>query len=284
MSAQSVADALAMAADLARPDAHVLLAHSLGRAPAFLLAWPDAMLTDAQRARYAVLVERRRRGEPVAYIVGKREFWSIDLAVTPATLIPRPETELLIELALACLTENAAARVADIGTGSGAIALAIARERPRCEVVATDICEGALAVAQRNAGSLNVANISFRLGDACAPLEGKFDLIVSNPPYLRADDPHLQEGDLLHEPKSALIGGPRGTEVLERVAREARGVLAPGGWLLMEHGYDQRLYLENLLAELGYTEVADHRDLAGVDRVVVGRLLWPRNGDARHAL
>lgn len=272
MSALTVAEALAQTSDLAPLDAQVLLAHCLGRSRAYLLAWPDAPLNDAQRECHAALAARRRAGEPVAYLVGSREFWSIDLAVTPATLIPRPETELLVELALERVPNDAPARIADIGTGSGAIALAIGRERPRCHIVATDMCERALAVARANARSLSLSNISFRLGDACAPLAGEsYDLIVSNPPYLRAGDPHLREGDLVHEPQTALVAGPKGTEVLEHIAQDARDLLVPRGWLLMEHGYDQREALEGFLSRLGYIDVSDYADLAGVDRVITAR-------------
>jgi len=214
-------------------------------------------------------VQRRRDGEPVAYITGHRGFWTLDLEVTPATLIPRPETELLVELALARMTPKA--NVADLGTGSGAIALAMARECPTASVVATDASIDALAVAERNATKHGIRNVRFAHGDWLAPLAGeRFDLIVSNPPYIEADDPHLGQGDLRFEPASALASGADGLDDIRRIVAQARDHLAPGGWLLMEHGWNQGAAVRAVLSAAGYRDVLTVQDLEQRDRVSGG--------------
>ncbi|GAP66110.1 (protein release factor)-glutamineN5-methyltransferase [Mizugakiibacter sediminis] len=231
-------------------------------------------MDEAAQAVFAALLARRLAGEPVAYLVGRRGFWSLELEVTPATLIPRAETERLVELALARLPADAAARVADLGTGSGAIALAIARERPRARVVATDASAEALAVARRNAARLGLGNVVFAQGDWCAALgEARdFDLIVSNPPYIAAGDPHLGEGDLRFEPAAALASGADGLDAIRRIVRDARAHLRPGGGLLFEHGYRQGAAVRALLAAAGYREVFSARDLEGRERVSGGSI------------
>ena len=211
------------------------------------------------------------RGEPVAYLTGQREFWSLPLSLTPATLIPRPETETLVALALEIIPVNSTALIADLGTGSGAIALAIAHERPRCHLLATDISPAAIATATANARRLGINNIEFHHGDWCEPLAGRLcDVIVSNPPYIRDTDPHLQSGDVRFEPRSALAAGPEGMNDLEKIARCAGHHLRTRGWLLMEHGYDQGKQAIHLLEANGFQTVTDHADDAGLSRVVMG--------------
>lgn len=263
---------LALVHDTARLDAEVLLAFALGRSRAYLHAWPERDLTPETRSHFCNLVERRCAGEPIAYITGRREFWSLDLAVTRDTLIPRPETELLVELALQIMTEGRPMRVADIGTGTGAIALAIAGERPQSTVVASDISAAALQVARGNALRLGISNVEFRQGDLCGPLrEEVFDIIVSNPPYVENDDPHLTRGDVRFEPISALAAGPGGVDVINRLAPCARDHLAEGGWLLIEHGYDQAQEIRRLLSHYGYNEIISRRDGTGHERTISAR-------------
>ena len=253
-------------------DAECLLAHALGRPRTWLYAHGDARAEPALRQRFDALVARRAAGEPVAYLTGRRGFWNLELQVTPDTLIPRPETELLVELALARLPRDRAVDVADLGTGSGAIALAIARERPRARVVATDASPAALAVAQGNAQGLAIGNVECRLGDWLAPLAGdRFDLIASNPPYIAAGDPHLEAGDLRFEPPAALASGADGLDAIRRSVAAAPAHLHPGGWLLLEHGWDQGPAVRGLLQVGGFVEVATHPDLEGRDRTSLGR-------------
>ena len=255
-----------------RLEAELLLVHVLDRPRSWLIAHVNDALDAAHESAYAALVERRRHGEPVAYITGHRGFWSFDLEVTPATLIPRPETELLVELALDKLPAKKPSRVADLGTGSGAIALAVARECPRAQVVATDASAQARAVARRNAERLGIANIAFAQGDWLAPLTGqRFDLIVSNPPYIEADDPHLAQGDLRFEPSSALASGHDGLDDIRRIVADARSHLEVGGWLMMEHGWNQGEAVRAVLRGAGYTEVFTALDLEQRDRVSGGR-------------
>jgi release factor glutamine methyltransferase len=254
-------------------DAELLLAHALGRSRSWLYAHRDDPVDPADAERFRALLARRAAGEPVAYLTGRRGFWSFDLRVTPDTLIPRPETELLVELALARIPSDAQSpRLADLGTGSGAIALALAHERPRARVVAVDLSPGALEVARANAAELGLANVEFRQGDWLAPLAGeRFDLIASNPPYIAEGDPHLD--DLRHEPAPALSSGPDGLDAIRTIAREAPAHLVPGGWLLLEHGWDQGEAVRGILVAAGFTDVMTDRDLEDRDRVTSGR--WP---------
>lgn len=255
-----------------RLEAEVLLAAALNRPRSTLHAWPERMPEPEQAARFNAWLNRRRAGEPVAYILGRREFWSLELAVTPATLIPRPETELLVELALERLPANHPVTVADLGTGSGAIALALAVERPQARIVATDQSPAALAVARCNARRLKITRVEFRQGDWCTPLAGeRFELIVANPPYVAAADPRWQEGELRFEPSAALISGEAGLDALRAIIAAAPDHLQPGGWLLLEHGYDQGEAVPALLQEQGLVEVSDHRDAAGLSRSSCGR-------------
>ncbi|TDK21737.1 peptide chain release factor N(5)-glutamine methyltransferase [Luteimonas aestuarii] len=259
-------------ARVAREDAELLLTFVLGKPRSWLFAHDDAELDASQAARFETLLARRVQGEPVAYLVGSRGFWTFDLAVTPDTLIPRPETERLVEAALSRLPADTPLRIADLGTGSGAIALALASECPQSMVVATDASEAALAVARGNADAARVANIRFRVGDWYGPLrEDRFDLIASNPPYIAGDDEHLQRGDLRFEPVQALTPGGDGLSAIRVLAAGAPRHLLPGGWLLLEHGHDQGDAVRTLLVSAGLVDVATLQDLEHRDRVTLGR-------------
>ena len=252
----------------ARLDAEVLLAHTLDVSRAHLRAWPEKPLDDQSESRFRDLVERRAHGEPVAYLIGYQEFWSLRLAVTPATLIPRPETELLVEQSLARIPADEHRQIADLGAGSGAVALAIAHDRPACEVVGVERDSDALSVARDNAQRLHIENVSFRHGDWFEPLEGqRFDLIVSNPPYVAETDPHLQQGDVRFEPRHALRAGPAGLVDLSHIISIAPSHLHDGGWLCVEHGYDQASALVQLLQDAGFVTISQYHDLAGHVRV-----------------
>jgi release factor glutamine methyltransferase len=279
VTAGSIAERLAQArvylretSPTPRLDAEVLLSHALRKPRSYLYAWPEVIPDAAAGNRFAELLERRAAGEPVAYLIGEREFWSMPLRVTPATLIPRPETERLVELALRRLTGGDSA--ADLGTGSGAVALAIAHERPGVRLIATDSSAAALAVAEYNARRLAIRNVEFRLGDWCATLaQERCAVIVSNPPYLAFDDPHLRRGDLRFEPEAALVAGADGLDAIRAIVTQAGYCLKPGGCLLLEHGCGQGAAVLHLMRAAGYTDCADYRDEAGVDRVSCG--YWP---------
>lgn len=251
-------------------EARLLLAHALGRPPAWLFAHADENADPESIQRFDALVAARAAGQPVAYLTGRRGFWKLDLAVTPDTLIPRPETELLVELALARLPPATSLRVADLGTGSGAIALAVASERALAQVVATDASTGALAVARGNARANALGNVEFREGSWLEPLAGeRFDLIASNPPYIAKGDPHL--ASLQHEPDLALTSGADGLEAIREIVAAAPSHLQPGGWLLLEHGWDQGNAVRTLMRSADFTEVSTARDLEDRDRVTLGR-------------
>ena len=256
----------------ARLDAELLLAHVLERPRSYLFTWPERLLDDAQAAAFRHLVKRRCDGVPVAYLTGQREFWHLALNVTEATLIPRPDTELLVELALNQLPDQVAIKVADLGTGTGAIALALASERPHWDILAIDKSPEALAVARENAVLNRIANTRFLTGSWCEPLTANsMTMIVSNPPYIASTDPHLKEGDLRFEPISALASGVDGLDDIRQIARQALPCLVPGGWLLLEHGYDQGARVQEILARVGFTEIHTEADLANHDRVTMGR-------------
>ncbi|HJR74441.1 MAG TPA: peptide chain release factor N(5)-glutamine methyltransferase [Luteimonas sp.] len=255
-------------------DAELLLLHALGRRErAWLFAHAGDALPAEASERFESLLSRRERGEPVAYLLGRRGFWTLDLEVTPATLIPRSETELLVEQALMRIPAGSAARIADLGTGSGAIALAIATERPLTQMIATDASRAALDVAQANAAAHEIGNVEFRLGDWWAPLAGeRFDLVVSNPPYIAQADPHLGQGDLRFEPHAALASGVDGLDAIRVIVACAPEHLHAGGWLLLEHGWEQGTAVRDLLRAAGFVEVATVRDLEDRDRVTLGHL------------
>ncbi len=257
-----------------RHEAELLLLHVLGRERGWLFAHATDLLDPATAEAFSALLQRRIAGEPVAYLLGRRGFWTLDLAVSPATLIPRPETERLVELALERLPEGVPLRIADLGTGSGAIALALASERPLAQIVATDMSADALAVAAGNARQHALANVAFRQGSWHDPLAGeRFDLIASNPPYIASDDPHLAQGDLRFEPATALASGHDGLDDIRLIIAGAPAHVQPGGWLLMEHGWDQGEAIRALLEGAGFVEVETALDLEQRDRVSLGR--WP---------
>lgn len=266
------AAALRDASESPARDAQQLLCHAAGITKVNLICEPERLVSDAVTTEYQELLQRRRAGEPIAYLLGTREFWSLPLRITPATLIPRSETELLVELALARIPLDTTTRILDLGTGSGAVALAIARERPHAQVLATDVSGDALAVAEHNARTLKIDNVRFRRGEWYTPLDNlQFDVIVSNPPYIAAGDPHLTDGDLRFEPVLALSSGDDGLGALRHIAQHSCRHLVSGGWLLMEHGYDQSAVLMELMSFLGFCDVADTTDLAGIPRVISGR-------------
>ena len=257
---------------------------------AYLLAYSERCLNDSEQTRYEALLQRRLHGEPIAYILGEREFFGLLFKVTPATLIPRPETELLVELALRHLSPLPGARpkvfrtsgegwggglrILDLGTGSGAIALSITHARPDVEAVAVDASSEALTVARENAAKLGMNNVTFMQSDWYTALDTQhFDLIVSNPPYVAIDDPHLQQGDLRFEPSSALVSGSDGLEDIRRIVDKAPAQLKSSGWLLLEHGYDQAAQVRELMQLAGFNAVFSARDLAGIERVSGGRKL-----------
>ena len=278
MSLNTVAQALleaanSLAGESPRADAELLLAQAIGQLRSWLYAHSDATLTDEQTRSFRSLLERRRRGEPVAQILGVREFWSLELMVTQDTLIPRPETELLVELALQHVPAKTRSCLLDLGTGTGAIALALAHERPLAEVTAIDADARTLSVAQKNAARLGLGRVRFLLGNwFSAVRDERYDLIVSNPPYIADDDPHLLQGDLRFEPRSALASGVDGLDAIREIAGQSPRHLQAGGWLLLEHGFDQGRAVRGLLMSAGLTASETHLDMEGRDRVTSGRL------------
>lgn len=255
---------LAQASDTPRLDAELLLAHALGVSRTWLAAHADEV---ADAGRYHAFIERRAGGEPLAYIVGFKEFWSLRLSITPSVLVPRPETELLVERALALLPRDDAKRVVDLGTGSGAIALALARERPKWEIAAVDSSAEALAVARANALALELPQVELLRGSWFEPLAGRrFDLIVSNPPYIAEYDAALKDPALLHEPLVALSPGADDLACLREIIRDAPRFLERGGWLLLEHGAAQAEAAADELVARGFHHVTSRRDLAGLER------------------
>jgi release factor glutamine methyltransferase len=251
-------------------EARMLLERVLGKARAWLIAHADEAAGAEAAQAFSALAARRREGEPIAYILGVREFYGLEFRVAPAVLIPRPETELLVELALERIPVDAAVRVLDLGTGSGAVAVALAKQRRNAMLTAVDIDYAALAVARANASRHGVI-VRFFCGDWFGALSGEtFDLIVSNPPYVAAGDAHLASGDVRFEPKRALVGGADGLDCIRAIVAQAGAHLRPGGWLLFEHGYDQAGSCRLLLAEQGYRQVQSARDLAGIERVSAG--------------
>lgn len=252
-------------------EARMLAARVLEKSGAWLIAHADEAVSAETGQAFAALAARRAQGEPMAYILGEREFYGLEFLVTPAVLIPRPETELLVELALARMREDAPERVLDLGTGSGAIAVALAKQRPRAQLTAVDVDYAALGVARENARRHRV-RVRFFCGDWLGPLPGEsFDLIVSNPPYVAAGDPHLALGDVRFEPQRALLGGADGLDCIRTIVLKAKPHLRSGAWLLFEHGYDQAEACRALLQGQGYAEVQSWPDLAGIPRVSGGR-------------
>ncbi len=257
--------------DSALPDARVLLCHTLQCPQSHLYTWPEAELGAERLAHYQTLVEQRRQGAPVAYLTGRREFWSLDFEVGPHTLIPRPETELLVETVLRKTPATAPVRLLDLGTGSGVIAIALACERPHWQITATDLSEAALKVAKRNASAHRCARIDFACGRWFEPLPpSHFDVIVSNPPYIDPQDPHLHQGDLRHEPRLALCAEEQGMADIRHLCQHAGQWLAPGGLFLLEHGYDQQQAVHDCLQQHHFEAIFQLKDLAGHIRVSGG--------------
>jgi release factor glutamine methyltransferase len=254
-------------------DAEVLLLHLLDLERTTLRAWPERHITTDQAMQYQWLIGQRREGWPIAYLTGQREFWSRSFRVGPGVLIPRPETELLIEIALNRLPANARASLLDLGAGSGIIALTLAAERPGCSITATDASAAALAITQENARRLGISHIRYLQGHWFEPLaaDDRFDLIVSNPPYIAAEDPHLGQGDLRYEPQPALASGSDGLDAMREIIDRSPGHLHPGGWLILEHGYDQADAVTALLTAGGYHDISQYRDLQGHTRASVAR-------------
>ena len=256
--------------DSARLDAEILLARAIDVPRSYLIAHPEDTLDDVARERLACVLDRRIAGEPMAYITGIKEFWSLELMVSPATLIPRPESELMVELALREIPRTASSQVLDLGTGSGAIALAIASERVMCEVTATDIDPDALAVATQNARQLSIGNITFVEGNWTEAVTGlKFDVVVSNPPYVRDGDHALKT--LRFEPRAALVGGRDGLDAIRVLARDCEAILSADGILFLEHGAEQQRDVEKILLEQHWSSIECHNDLAGQPRVTMAR-------------
>ncbi len=255
----------------ARREAEWLLLAALGASRAALLADPAQVVPDAEAARFHGWLERRRRGEPLAYLTGTRGFWTLELEVTPDVLVPRPETEMLVERALQLGT--AACRIVDLGTGSGAIALALASERPDWSITGVDRSPAALEVARRNGSRLGLAGIRWLEGDWFAPLEHeRFDVVISNPPYIAEGDAAMQDPALRHEPRAALTPGGDGLAALREIARAAPGHLEPGGWLLLEHGAEQGSAVRSLLVAQGFAHVRSRSDLAGHERITEAQI------------
>jgi release factor glutamine methyltransferase len=269
----AIADAverLATVSDSPRLDVEILLCRTIDMPRSYLFAHPEDELDDLTRSRFEELLARREAGEPMAYIMGVREFWSREFVVSPATLVPRPETELLVNLALREIPREAEWQVLDLGTGSGAIAVSIACERPLCHVTAVDLSEDALAIARENVRALAPGNVSLEAGSWTEPVRGRtFNVIVSNPPYVRADDEALARLD--HEPRAALVAGADGLDAIRVLAAECGPLLADGGLLLLEHGADQATGVAAVLEANGWTEIACHTDLAGLPRVTAAR-------------
>ncbi len=269
-----IAEALAWARRHIEPvDARVLMRHVLRCPASRLVSHPEYRLERAEWDHFCSLVNRREVGEPVAYLVGLRGFYGSDFMVSPSVLIPRPDTETLIELALAHFADKPGASVLDLGTGSGAIAVTLALELPSADVMAVDRSREALLIAMANAARLGVS-VSFVLSDWFSALgDDRFQLIVANPPYVAACDPHLEQGDVRFEPRGALVSGPDGLDDLAHIAASAPKHLEPGGWLFMEHGYDQAFMVRALLTDAGFSAIASHRDLSGIERVTGGQWL-----------
>ena len=261
--------------DSARLEAEVLLAHVLTQTRSYLYAYPDTLLNQAQFQAFEHLISERVKGLPIAYLTGLREFWSLPLTVCEDTLIPRPETELLVELSLELLTDKPQAQILELGTGSGAIALACAKEKPDWQITAADCSPAALEIAKENAANLGLTNIQFTLSDWFTNLaeNQRFDAIITNPPYIAANDPHLLVGDLRFEPALALVGGDDGLNAIKHIIQHSLDWLKPGGLLLLEHGFDQKSEIRSMLNNYGYSQLQCWQDWQNRDRDSGGKLI-----------
>ena len=258
--------------DSARLDAELLLAHVIKQTRTWLYTWPDHIPVIAEQNLYLELLRRRQSGVPIAYLTGKQAFWKIELNITEDVLIPRPETELLIEITLEKLAGIKQARVADLGTGSGAIALALANENPDWEITASDISAQAIDLAMQNAEMLETGNVNFQVGNWLEALPDiSFHAIVSNPPYIETGDPHLEQGDVRFEPEQALSSGADGLADIRKIVAQSPQHLESKGWLLLEHGYKQGEAVRIIFAENSFDEIKTYRDLAGHERVTIGQ-------------
>ncbi|QDP02979.1 peptide chain release factor N(5)-glutamine methyltransferase [Thalassotalea sp. PS06] len=259
--------------DSAKLDCQLLLAHALEVKPGYLVTWPEKLISDSQLNQFSALIERRAQGEPVAFILGVQEFWSLPFKVSPCTLIPRPDTEVLVETVLSDFENAAGVRMLDLGTGTGAIALAIAHEKPKWTIEAVDFNQAAVELAKSNAESLNLSHVNIGQSDWFSNVEkGQgFELIVSNPPYIAPGDPHLSEGDIRFEPDSALVADEQGFKDIRHIISTSRDYLAPGGSLYIEHGFDQQAQIQAIYKEFGYSDVETVRDYGGQPRMTKGR-------------
>ena len=263
---------LAAVSDSALLDAEVLLCHCLHKNRSFIRAWPEHQLTDQQAAEFLTLISQRQQGVPIAYLTGEREFWSRSFKVNPDVLIPRPDSELLIELSLDLLPANQASKIIDLGTGSGILAITLAAERTESQVIACDLSPAALRTAQDNAQQLQIDNVRFLASNWFSAITDRdFDLVISNPPYIDQHDPHLQQGDVRFEPDSALISAENGLQDIRLLADQARQHLKLGGYLLIEHGYDQQTAVQALFKHFNYQQITTHPDYAGNPRVTSGQ-------------
>ncbi|MCX4028105.1 peptide chain release factor N(5)-glutamine methyltransferase [Endozoicomonas sp. SM1973] len=267
---QLASSQLAVASPSPQEDVEQLLCHVLQKPRSYLFTWPDQQLTAEQQTTFDNCLFQRLKGKPIAYITGSRGFWQFELEVSEATLIPRPDTEILVEQVLAVADANQSLHVIDLGTGTGAIALALAYERPNWQVTGVDLLPEAVELAARNGKRLGLTNVQFFAGhwfEALPETIGQFDLVVSNPPYIPADDPHLQQGDVRFEPKSALVAEQRGLAAINEIAKNASDFLKPGGYLFFEHGYDQATAVREILAGFNYQAIQCKQDLGKNDRI-----------------
>lgn len=269
---REAAETLTSVSDSALLDTEVLLCLALNQPRSHLRAWPDRQLLPEHLSAFRILLEQRQKGTPIAYITGNREFWSRDFQVTPDVLIPRPDTELLIELSLKLIAADKPIKIIDLGTGSGIIAITLAAEYPHALISATDFSLAALRIAKINADKHRIKNIEFYQSDWFVGVpDTKFNLIISNPPYIAEDDSHLQQGDVRFEPQSALCAAEQGLSDIKIIAASARNYLEPCGHLLIEHGYNQRQQVQTLFKDLQYDEVQTYTDLSGQPRVTYGQ-------------
>ena len=270
---QLLAHAAQIDSPTAQLDAELLLAFALEKPRSYLYTWPDKTVNAAQAAVFMALLERRKQGEPVAYLLGRQGFWTLDLQVAEHTLIPRADTELLVEAVLQLADANTVLNVLDLGTGTGALGLAIASERPQWTVTGVDRIESAVALAQSNQRQLQLANVRFLHSHWFSALAGqRYDVILSNPPYIADNDPHLAQGDVRFEPLSALVSGVDGLDDIRLIIAQAPSYLTVDGWLLLEHGFNQASAVRELLLQAGFVEVSSQRDLSGHERISLGRL------------